>query len=691
MPKPKQHKIMRKLFCFLVLFSIVAKAQIVNIPDTNFKAALLLANADNNIAKTADNIAFTLDANADGEIQESEAMNVVLLDVSGFSIADLTGFVSFQNVVQLTCDYNNLTSVDFSSMINLKFVSLANNSLTAINITGMISLVDLNCNNNFLTVLDTVTNPNLWSVQLNNNLLTSLDFSSNPVSYVGANQNPLGYLNIKNGVDLTYISLINTPTPHICIDDTDNEINMLNQLGNTLGFGFIASPYCTFIPGGNYNTITGTVTFDADNNGCDSNDSAFPNIRVNINNNSATNAGFTDNNITFINYTQTGSYNITPVLENSGWFTITPDIATVVFSDTNNNIATQNFCIAANGIHPDVEVVIAPIFRARPGFDAVYQVVYKNKGNIALSGNLIFSYDDTALDYVSGTVSPIMESTGMLNYNYTNLMPFENRSIYITMHVNAPIVNIGDQLNFTATITPGEGDEILSDNTFHFNQTVVGSLDPNEITCIEGNSVSPTEIGNYLHYVINFQNTGTADAENIVVKDIIDTNQFDVNSLQLMNSSAPVTARLTGNVAEFIFQNISLHSGGHGNILIKVKSKNTLVQGDTVNKQASIYFDYNAAVDTNMENTTFQTLSTTGQELDASISIYPNPTQRNIIINCNNNIKSIQLFDVQGRLLQTDIVNETSKVIDVSSKAKGVYFLKILSDKGSKVEKIVKD
>jgi uncharacterized repeat protein (TIGR01451 family) len=219
----------------------------------------------------------------------------------------------------------------------------------------------------------------------------------------------------------------------------------------------------------------------------------------------------------------------------------------------------------------------------------------------------------------------------------------------------------------------------------------VGSFDPNDVSCIEGNSVSPSEIGNYLHYIINFENTGTADAENIVVKDIIDAEHFDVNSLQLMNSSAPVITKLTGNTAEFIFQNIYLHSGGHGNILIKVKSKSTLVEGDIVSKKASIYFDYNAPVNTNMEITTFQALSTPDLEMDASIKIYPNPTKGNVNINCKNNIKSIQLFDVQGRVLQTEIVNETSKVIDVSSKAKGVYFLKILSDKGSKVEKIVRE
>ena len=308
---------------------------------------------------------------------------------------------------------------------------------------------------------------------------------------------------------------------------------------------------------------------------------------------------------------------------------------------------------------------------------------------------LSFSFDNNLMSYVSSSDVTSSVGVGTLTWNFTALSPFESRAILVTMHVNSPTdinpVTIGDILTLTATVNPIAADENPSDNTFQFNQTVVGSFDPNDITCIEGNVVAPAEIGNYLHYVINFENTGTADAENIVIKDIIDTTQFDVNSLQILDSSNSVTAKITGNVAEFIFQNINLHSGGHGNILIKIKSKNTLVQGDTVSKKANIYFDYNAPVDTNLENTIFQTLSNPNFAADASISVYPNPTKGTVNINCNNNIKSVQLYDIQGRLLQTNLINENQTTIDISNQSGGVYFLKIVSDKGIGVQKIVKE
>jgi len=85
-----------------------------------------------------------------------------------------------------------------------------------------------------------------------------------------------------------------------------------------------------------------------------------------------------------------------------------------------------------------------------------------------LSGDLNFTYNDSVLDYVSSSVMPDSQTIGTLNWNYINLLPFESRSFTITLHVNAPTdtppVNIGDILNFTATINPISGDETPLDN-----------------------------------------------------------------------------------------------------------------------------------------------------------------------------------------------------------------------------------
>jgi hypothetical protein len=53
-------------------------------------------------------------------------------------------------------------------------------------------------------------------------------------------------------------------------------------------------------------------------------------------------------------------------------------------------------------------------------------------------------------------------------------------------------------------------------------------------------------------------------------------------------------------------------------------------------------------------------------------------------------LQSVQLYDVAGRLLQTALVNDTQASIDIASRASGIYFVKITTEKGGKVEKIIK-
>ena len=131
--------------------------------------------------------------------------------------------------------------------------------------------------------------------------------------------------------------------------------------------------------------------------------------------------------------------------------------------------------------------------------------------------------------------------------------------------------------------------------------------------------------------------------------------------------------------------------GGHGDVLFKIRTKDNLVTNDTVLQRAGIYFDYNAPVATNDAETIFATLNNPIHDFDDSVKVYPNPAHTIINISCNTTIQSIALYDIQGRLLETDLANNNEVSFDISDKSNGVYFIKITSDKGSKVEKIVKE
>lgn len=635
-------------------------------------------------------------------IDLSVVPTLLSLDIShnNFTSIDISPLT---NLKDLSCVSNQLTALDFTGLPNLRLLQLENNLLTSLDITGKEFLLFLNFSDNQISAIDLTGAVMLGGVFCDNNLLTTIDGSQNPqLTNLTCENNQLTSLFLKNGgitVDNSNFNFSGNPDlEYICVDEAEAAIVQLKivEYGNT---NTVMNTYCSFTPGGNYNTITGVVSFDANNNGCDAIDPKQPNFKLQMNDGATIGASFTSGNGDYNFYTLNGNFTITPQVENPSFFNFSPANAVVAFSNSNNNVSANNFCVTANGIHPDVEVVIAPLTRARSGFDATYQLVYKNKGNQILSGNVTFNYDDAVLDLIAVTTPPNIQNPGLLQWNYTNLLPFEMRSVNITLNLNSmmetPPLNIGDVLNFTANITPSVGDAFPADNTFAFNQDVVNAFDPNEITCLEGNALSPAEIGNYLHYIVNFENLGNAEAENVVVKIDVDPTLYDINSFQLLNTSHGSYSRISGNTIEFVFQNIQLAPaqgdpavGGHGTILFKIKSDNSLVNGDRVVKMANIFFDYNFPIATENAETVFESLKTPGFENDNSVAVYPNPASGMVNIQSDSKILSLELYDVQGRLLQTGL--ESNKV-DLSSRTNGLYFLKIKTENGQKVEKIIKN
>ncbi len=657
------------------------------------------------------------------DFSNNPLMNDIHCQNNAITVLDLTGLTALTDVVAsnnlltsidtadlssiLTFDVgaNHITALDLTGLATLQSLICDENQIDSLNTTDCVNLTTLRCAANQMTYLDVSNSLALSTLDCSTNTLLTLDLSANSAlcNFSCFNNSSMTWLNIKNGVDTCYtsynVSFITNSLQQLCCDD--NEVAYFrNYFLTSQGINVNVNSYCSFVPGGDYNTIAFNVKYDANNNGCDVDDVSFANIRMNIHDGTNPGATFTDTEGSAHFYTQAGTFTLTPGLENPAWFSASPASIVIPFSNTNNNVVNQDFCVMPIGNHPDLEIAIAPLTNARPGFDAIYKIVVKNKGNQIVTQTdhgITFTYDHNRMQFVEASegISLIEGPPGEINWDLINLYPFESKSITIRLRVNTPgdavPVNNGDTLTFTAVTNPVAGEETPTDNSFVYDQTVVGSFDPNDIVCLEGDVVSPVQIGNYLHYIINFENTGTAPAENIVVRDVIDTNQYDITSLQLLDSSASVTTRLTGSVAEFIFPSINLHSGGHGNILLKIRSNNALVEGSSVSKRANIFFDYNFPIETPAANTVFQSLSNPDVPRDVSILIYPNPTKGNINVNCKNTIKSIELYDVQGRVLQTNLVNANQTNVDISNQSKGIYFLRIISDKGMKVEKIVRE
>jgi hypothetical protein len=191
--------------------SISAQAQIVNIPDANFKAALV---AD-----------IAINTNADGEIQVSEASAYAGgINVAGLGISDLTGIEAFtalqaldcsNNILStlnvaantaltnLNCDLNQLTSLDVTTNVFLNVFLCRDNLLTSLDVSSNTLLSEFRCSRNDISILDVSNQPFLSTFACAGNLLTSIDVSTNTNLFgFYCNENLITNLDVSNNTAL---------------------------------------------------------------------------------------------------------------------------------------------------------------------------------------------------------------------------------------------------------------------------------------------------------------------------------------------------------------------------------------------------------------------------------------------------------------------------------------------------------
>lgn len=610
---------------------------------------------------------------------------------------DLSNLTMVQNV---TLSNNLLTQVNLQNNNALLFLNVTDNQLTNLSTNQIPNLISLRINNNQFSNLNFADMPLLASVYCNNNLFTNLDFLQNHnLHYLTCTHNPfLELLFIKNGIDnfapQNFVNFSDNPNlQFICADDIEVDVvkNLLlsNGQNNTQ-----VSSYCSFTPGGIFYTIQGNVKYDINNNGCDISDPAQPFQKFNITNGALTGSLIANASGNYSIPVQAGTHTITPVLENPTYFNVTPSSLIADFP-TQTSPLTQNFCLTANGSHNDLEVLIIPATPAAPGFNAQYKIVYKNKGTGVQSGSVTFNYNDNVMNFSTSTIVPDSQSTGLLSWNFSNLNPFESREMTVTFVLNTPTatppLNGGDVLHFTSLVT-ALTDETPADNTFTLNQTVENSYDPNDKTCLQGSSISQSQVGDYVHYLIRFENTGTANAQNVVVKDVIDTNKFDINTLIALNASHSFVTRITApNTVEFIFENIQLpfdDATNDGYVAFKIKTKSTLNNGDSFSNTAGIYFDYNAPIITNTYVTNILTLSTSEVETADELRIYPNPVIDVLTFKTKEKVVKVEILDISGRLLRSEGVQHNS--LNVSDLKSGNYFIRIYLKNSTITRKMTK-
>ena len=294
-----------------------------------------------------------------------------------------------------------------------------------------------------------------------------------------------------------------------------------------------------------------------------------------------------------------------------------------------------------------------------------------------ISGNGIQS-GNTVTWNVSDFAAIPADSTFELVF-LTETLPWTNTFICVDAMINANAGPDANHLNDTLS------------NCF----AVVNSFDPNF------KEVSPVTVhqpGDWHTYTIHFQNTGTAPAIHILLKDTLDVNLDWSSFRRTAASHENLTQVLDNGIIHFNFPNINLadstsdEPNSHGWIQHRIKTKSGISPGTAIHNSAAIYFDFNEPVITNDALLTYGFVSIRNSISDQHLTIFPNPANGVLTIRAEKWVNtSFVITDLAGRV----IINQAfpadgSASVDLKGISPGSYSVTLIeSGKIKDVKKLV--
>lgn len=620
---------------------------------------------------TGGNAPYQFSLNGPGPFQSSPLISNVLpgsyllivKDMNGCMVSDLVTVPSIDlQIASNYVDYNNDGFTNVGDVINYQFTITNNDSLSIFNVA--LSSLEININGSLATLSPVASDSTSFTAT---HVVTQQDIVNGSFS-----------INIQGSAhDLTNATILP-------FSATDTELFSFES-GIKLN-AFIDANANGIQDSGEQNFTQGNFQYQINDDG--------------INHNIATSTG--------IHYlyesNPANSYDLSYSIGNVAnplQYSLGISSYSNVTVASGSGITTYNFPVTVLP-HKDLAITLTPFGPSpRPGFTYVNRLAYKNNGSETIGNGSLSFTKDNALTIISISQSGTVSGANGFTYNFTNLLPGEVRYIDVTMQVpTIPTVALGQLITNNASGLVFGTDINSSNNTSNLSQIIIGSYDPNDKTESHGGRIlhSSFTANDYLTYTIQFENTGTANAVNVRVNDVLDS-KLDETSVKMINAShAYVFDRVGGNLT-WKFNGIELGSSvantaiGKGYITFQIKPKPGYAVGDIIPNTASIYFDFNPAIVTNTFNTEFvSTLSVSNFE-NESFTVYPNPTNGLVSIKLKDNttvIDQIIVCDVLGKKVKTKSFKSSNVMLDLSDLNKGVYFIKLQSGELEKIVKVVK-
>ena len=227
----------------------------------------------------------------------------------------------------------------------------------------------------------------------------------------------------------------------------------------------------------------------------------------------------------------------------------------------------------------------------------------------------------------------------------------------------------------------------------------IGSFDPNDkmvyINGIQSTTFHKTD--SVLEYLIRFQNTGTDTAFTVVIKDQLDYN-LDWSSLTPISASHDYSYFLgDGGTMEIKFANILLpdssinYTASNGYFKYNIKPKRDLNFGTKIFNDASIYFDFNEPVITNLTQIQLVPILVTKEiksQGTIQLTAIPNPFSESCTIvlpdHWKNKNLQYHITSSEGKHHTSHFTKSMDITIQRDELKAGIYFVYLIDDWGNR-------
>lgn len=372
-----------------------------------------------------------------------------------------------------------------------------------------------------------------------------------------------------------------------------------------------------------------------------------------------------------------GSYTITEALPADETATCPPMSSVAITLDTDTPEATVDFANLSAVPH-NISVDLWST-SARPGFATEVWVVVRNwtafpSGDVTL---------DLTYDALLQDPQPVPA-----HWDLGVLPPYSQQLRVLQAAVPADIGLLGTDLTYTAAVTDAASESDLTDNMASLDVTITGSYDPNEKQGLTSSRSSDTQyfptLDHWIDYTVHFQNTGTAPATTVVVRDVI-SDDLDITSLEILGSShAFIPSFGIGRELVFTFDAIDLPDssadalGSQGFVSFRLRPRDGLLAGDLLENTAAIYFDLNPPVITNTVSHLVDLSTAVNTPRDQAPGVFPNPTDEvlNVLLPMGGNDR-VNVLAADGRVVQVPTTAKNGTLqLDVRALAPGLYLVR---------------